>query len=116
MLYNYSCHVYTFPYSSSSYCYIHLFTNSISHQIKYDTRVIATTNGSIKLVRRDRTVIELLDDGSLSYMPYTAWDAAVRHTFLLLDVFSVCLRVNNCIGIPFPMFFSCSLICFHLIG
>ena len=36
-------------------------------QIKYDTKVTATSNGSVKLVRRDRTVMQVQDLGRLTY-------------------------------------------------
>eukprot|EP01038_Epipyxis_sp_PR26KG_P010744 gene10744-14429_t len=42
--------------------------------IKYDTKVTATTNGSIKIVRRDKTVIIVKDDGNVAYIPRTAWN------------------------------------------
>ena len=42
--------------------------------IKYDTRITSKVNGSLKLVRRDRTVLLVKDDGLVSYSPRTAWD------------------------------------------
>jgi hypothetical protein len=51
--------------------------------VKYDTRITSPVNGSIKLVRRDRTVILLKDSGTVSYNPRSGWDegaAAAFHT------------------------------------
>jgi hypothetical protein len=42
--------------------------------IKYDTRITSDVNGSIKLVRRDRTVLLMKDNGVVTYSPRTAWD------------------------------------------
>ena len=42
--------------------------------IKYDTSITSKVNGSLKLVRRDRTVLLVRDDGLISYSPRTAWD------------------------------------------
>ena len=42
--------------------------------IKYDTRITSKVNGSLKIVRRDRTVIIVKDDGVVTYSPRTAWD------------------------------------------
>ena len=42
--------------------------------IKYDTRITCSVNGSIKMVRRDRTVLLVKDSGLVSYSPRTAWD------------------------------------------
>ena len=47
------------------------------YQIKYDTRITASVNGSIKLVRRDRTTILVKDSGVVSYIPRAAWDTEV---------------------------------------
>ena len=42
--------------------------------IKYNTCITSKVNGSLKLVRRDRTVLLVKDDGVVSYSPRTAWD------------------------------------------
>jgi hypothetical protein len=41
--------------------------------VKYDTRVTAKTNGSLKVVSRTRTSILARDDGSVIFTPSTAW-------------------------------------------
>eukprot|EP01034_Spumella_vulgaris_P025472 gene25472-31938_t len=51
--------------------------------IRYDTRITATTNGSIKLVRRDKTVIIVKDDGVVSYAPRTSWKEQDATSFAL---------------------------------
>lgn len=45
--------------------------------IKYDTRVTAKSNGSLKLLRRDKTCILAKDDGSMTFIPASAWDKEV---------------------------------------
>ena len=50
--------------------------------IKYDTRITATTNGSLKLVRRDRTVITANDEGEVQVFPKEVWDAAAANSFV----------------------------------
>jgi hypothetical protein len=47
--------------------------------IKYDTKVTATTNGSVKLIRRDKTQILIKDDGVVTYAPKTSWDEKVLY-------------------------------------
>ena len=42
--------------------------------IKYDTRVTAKTNGTLKLVRRDKSAIIANDDGNATYFPSTSWN------------------------------------------
>ena len=42
--------------------------------IKYDNRITSEVKGSIKIVRRDRTVMIVKDSGVVSYHPHTAWD------------------------------------------
>ena len=51
--------------------------------IKYDTRITSVTNGSLKLVRRDRSVIVALDNGQVDYFPSSAWTAQSADTFRL---------------------------------
>jgi hypothetical protein len=50
-------------------------------QIKYDTKITAKENGSIKMVRRDRTVIVVRDDGAVTYKPRTAWNESALKAF-----------------------------------
>lgn len=49
--------------------------------MKYDTRLTTTTNGSIKLVRRDKTVILLKDSGSVIYTPRASWNDKAAAAF-----------------------------------
>ena len=49
--------------------------------IKYDTRITSATNGSLKLVRRDRSVIVALDNGQVDYFPASAWTAQAQGIF-----------------------------------
>ena len=49
--------------------------------VKYDTRITSPINGSIKLVRRDRTVILVKDSGAVSYNPRTGWDEGSAAAF-----------------------------------
>ena len=44
--------------------------------IKYDNRITSDVKGTIKVVRRDRTVVIVKDTGVVSYHPHTAWDDA----------------------------------------
>lgn len=41
--------------------------------IKYDTRVTATTNGSLRVVTRDRHSFEAFDDATVKFVPNTGW-------------------------------------------
>ena len=41
--------------------------------VKYDTKITSTTNGTIKLVRRDRTSILAQDGGVISFAPANTW-------------------------------------------
>lgn len=50
-------------------------------QVKYDTRLTTVTNGSIKLVRRDKTVILLKDSGSVTYTPRASWNDKAAAAF-----------------------------------
>lgn len=54
-----------------------------SVQVKYDTRLTTKTNGSIKAVRRDKTVMLLQDSGAVTYTPRAAWGAKVRAVVLI---------------------------------
>ena len=49
--------------------------------IKYDTSITAECNGSIKFVKRDRTVIRALDTGEVTFTPKTAWDRVAEMEF-----------------------------------
>ena len=51
-------------------------------QVKYDTRLTTKTNGSIKVVRRDKTMMLLQDSGAVIYTPRAAWGAKVRSVTL----------------------------------
>lgn len=42
--------------------------------VKYNTLLTATSNGSIKLIRRDKTIILVSDSGVTTYLPRTAWN------------------------------------------
>ena len=46
--------------------------------VKYDTRVTATYNGSIKMVRRDRTSLMAKDGGEFIFRPRTNWSDQVQ--------------------------------------
>ena len=41
--------------------------------VKYDTRSTSEVNGSIRMVRRDRALIDVLDGGVVSFAPPNAW-------------------------------------------
>jgi hypothetical protein len=56
--------------------------------IKYNTKVTAPCNGSIKIVRRNRESIVIEDGGVLTYRSPTAWSAQVRYH--LKDTRSIC--------------------------
>jgi hypothetical protein len=45
--------------------------------MKYDTKVTAKTNGSLKYVSRNRTSLLARDDGSVVFTPSTAWTSEV---------------------------------------
>jgi len=49
--------------------------------IKYDTRVTAKTNGTLKLVRRDKSVIIANDDGNATYFPRYSWNSSAEKEF-----------------------------------
>jgi hypothetical protein len=49
--------------------------------IKYDTRVTAKTNGTLKLVRRDKSVIIANDDGNATYFPRYSWNSTAEKEF-----------------------------------
>lgn len=49
--------------------------------IKYDTRVTAKTNGTLKLVRRDKSVIIANDDGNATYFPRYSWNTTSEKEF-----------------------------------
>ena len=49
--------------------------------VKYDTRITAECNGSIKLVKRDRTVIHVIDSGEVTVSPRASWDQAADVEF-----------------------------------
>lgn len=49
--------------------------------IKYDTRITAVTNGLLKLVRRDRSAVIVLDNGLVNYLPRTSWDDIAAQEF-----------------------------------
>lgn len=51
--------------------------------IKYDTRITAKANGSLKLVRRDRSSILVSDNGIVSYSPKIAWGKEAASIFAL---------------------------------
>lgn len=42
--------------------------------IKYDTRVTASSNGSIRLVCRDHSQLQVQDSGQLIFRPFTTWN------------------------------------------
>jgi hypothetical protein len=49
--------------------------------IKYDTRITAKANGSLKLVRRDRSTILVSDSGIVSYSPKIVWGKEAASIF-----------------------------------
>jgi hypothetical protein len=49
--------------------------------VKYDTRSTATINGSVELVRRDRTRILVRDGGEVDFSPGAAWHEGLEDTF-----------------------------------
>jgi hypothetical protein len=53
------------------------------------------TNGSIKVVRRDKTVMLLKDSGVVTYTPRAAWSAKVSD--LLCRAILCC--IDLCVGI-----------------
>jgi len=69
------------------------------------------TNGSIKVVRRDKTVMLLKDSGAVTYTPRAAWTAKVR-VFVLLS-FCFLFRRHLCLSAPPPIIIN-SLIIFDL--
>ena len=48
--------------------------------VKYDTRVTSSSNGSLKLVRRDRTSISAVDGGEVLFSPRICWSTKVGLT------------------------------------
>jgi hypothetical protein len=46
--------------------------------IKYDTRVTSTYNGSIKAIRRDKSIIYAMDGGILNFVTSDEWNEKVR--------------------------------------
>lgn len=49
--------------------------------VKYDTRVTASSNGSIRLVCRDRTQLLVQDNGQLCFRPFTTWNKDAQQSF-----------------------------------
>ena len=49
--------------------------------LKYNTSITAPTNGSLKLVKRDRSIVEALDNGEVNFKPRAAFDAAAQKEF-----------------------------------
>ena len=56
-------------------------TDGSAMLIKYDTRVTASVNGSVKLVRRDRCVIYADDFGKVQVLPSSAWNQEAATEF-----------------------------------
>ena len=57
-------------------------TNLFTHcSDRYNTSITATCNGSLKLVKRDRSVIEASDSGEVNFRPRSAFDAAAQKVF-----------------------------------
>jgi len=56
-------------------------TDGSAMMVKYNTSITAECNGSLKLVKRDGTVIMALDTGVVTLSPKTAWDAAALAEF-----------------------------------
>jgi hypothetical protein len=50
--------------------------------LKYDTRITAKYNGSIKFVAVDRSVIIASDDGKVQYFPRAGWNRAAEEEFI----------------------------------
>lgn len=68
-----------------------LFTGCV-FQIKYNTSFIASSNGSVKLVRRDRSRIVVKDSGELNYFPASTWDDMVSSMYFYAFHFGLLLR------------------------
>ena len=62
--------------------------------VKYDTRVTAKTNGSLKLISRSRSSIVARDDGSVLFTPSTAWTKEVLLCNWSISTF-LCHQVLN---------------------